>query len=174
MPIYHRLGDLPPKRHTQFRKPDGGLYHEQVFGTVGFEGTSSLLYHLQPPTQVEAVGPPQDISPKIAVENNLTMRKLLGFSIKPMDDFLDSRVPLLVNKDVTLGVAAPRHSLTDYFYKNAGADELLFIHKGSGKLRTAFGSIPFEYGDYLVIPRGMIYQIEFDTDNNRLLYLETH
>ncbi len=112
MPIYYRLGEVPLKRHTQFRKPDGSLYHEQVFGTIGFEGTSSLLYHLQPPTKIIKVAPPQDISSKIAVENNLTMRKLLGFSVKPMDDFLDSRVALLVNKSVTIGVAAPRRSLT--------------------------------------------------------------
>jgi homogentisate 1,2-dioxygenase len=174
MPIYHRLGDIPHKRHTQFEKPGGGLYNEQVFGTVGFEGMSSLLYHVHRPTQVKEVAPPQDVSPQIAVANNLTMRKLLGFSVKPEDDFLDSRVPLLLNSDLTIGLAAPRKSLTGYFYKNADADELFFIHKGSGKLRTMFGSIPFEYGDYLVIPRGMIYQIEFDTADNRLLYLESH
>ncbi|MBU1820291.1 MAG: homogentisate 1,2-dioxygenase [Bacteroidetes bacterium] len=174
MPIYHRLGNIPHKRHTQFEKPDGGLYYEQVFGTVGFEGMSSLLYHVHRPTQVKQVADPQDVSPRIAVENNLTMRKLIGFSVPPADDFLESRIPLLLNRDVTLGLAAPRQSLTDYFYKNADADELLFIHKGSGTLRTMFGSIPFEYGDYLIIPRGMIYQIEFDTADNRILYLESH
>ena len=174
MPIYHRLGNIPHKRHTQFEKPDGGLYYEQVFGTVGFEGMSSLLYHVHRPTQVKQVADPQDVSPRIAVENNLTMRKLIGFSVPPADDFLESRIPLLLNRDVTLGLAAPRQSLTDYFYKNADADELLFVHKGSGTLRTMFGSIPFEYGDYLIIPRGMIYQIEFDTADNRILYLESH
>lgn len=174
MPIYHTLGNLPHKRHTQFEKPSGGLYYEQVFGTVGFEGTSSLLYHVHRPTQVKEVGTPQDVSPTIAVENNLTMRKLLGFAVEPADDFLASRVPLLVNRDVTIGVAAPRQSLREYFYKNADADELLFVHRGSGKLRTLLGSISFEYGDYLVIPRGMIYQIDFDTTDNRLLYLESH
>ncbi len=174
MPIYHRLGDIPHKRHTQFEKPDGGLYYEQVFGTVGFEGMSSLLYHVHRPTQVKQVADPQDVSPRIAVENNLTMRKLIGFSVTPVDDFLESRIPLLVNRDITIGLAAPRQSLTEYFYKNADADEMLFIHRGSGKLRTMFGTIPFEYGDYLIIPRGMIYQIEFDTSDNRLLYLESH
>jgi homogentisate 1,2-dioxygenase len=174
MPIYHRLGNIPHKRHTQFEKPDGGLYYEQVFGTVGFEGMSSLLYHVHRPTQVKQVADTQDVTPRIAVENNLTMRKLIGFSVPPADDFLESRIPLLLNRDVTLGLAAPRKSLTNYFYKNADADELLFIHKGSGKLRTMFGSIAFEYGDYLIIPRGMIYQIEFDTEDNRILYLESH
>jgi homogentisate 1,2-dioxygenase len=173
MPIYHQLGQFPHKRHTQFEKPSGGLYYEQVFGTIGFDGMSSLLYHVHRPTQVQAIAPPLDVSPRLAVANNLTMRKLIGFSLPPTDDFLDSRIPLLVNKDVTIGLAAPRASLTEYFYKNADADELLFVHRGSGRLRTLLGTLPFEYGDYLVIPRGMIYQIEFDGDDNRLFYLES-
>jgi len=173
MPIYHRLGKIPQKRHTQFEKPDGGLYYEQLFGTVGFDGMSSLLYHVHRPTMVREVLASVDVSPKIAVEKNMTSRLLEGFSVEPADDFLASRVPLMVNSDINIGLAAPRKSLTDYFYKNADADELLFIHEGTGRLRTLFGTISFEYGDYLVIPRGMIYQIEFDTPNNRLLYAES-
>jgi len=173
MPIYHRLGKIPQKRHTQFEKPDGGLYYEQLFGTVGFDGMSSLLYHVHRPTMVREVLASVDVSPKIAVEKNMTSRLLEGFSVEPADDFLASRVPLMVNSDIHIGLAAPRKSLTDYFYKNADADELLFIHEGTGRLRTLFGTISFEYGDYLVIPRGMIYQIEFDTPNNRLLYAES-
>jgi homogentisate 1,2-dioxygenase len=98
---------------------------------------------------------------------------LKGFDIKPADDFLESRVPLLLNSDVTLGLAAPRQSMKDYFYKNADSDEMLFVHKGKGVLRTFMGNIPFEYGDYLIIPRGMIYSIDFETSDNRLLYLES-
>jgi len=173
MPIYHRLGKIPQKRHTQFEKPDGGLYYEQLFGTVGFDGMSSLLYHVHRPTMVREVLASVDVSPKIAVEKNMTSRLLEGFSVEPADDFLASRVPLMVNSGINIGLAAPRKSLTDYFYKNADADELLFIHEGTGRLRTLFGTISFEYGDYLVIPRGMIYQIEFDTPNNRLLYAES-
>ena len=90
----------------------------------------------------------------------------------PQDDFLESRTPLLINSDVHIGVIAPRKSMTDYFYKNASADELLFVHKGSGKLKTLLGTINFKYGDYLIIPRGMIYQIHFDNADNRLLYVE--
>jgi homogentisate 1,2-dioxygenase len=173
MPIYHKIGQVPHKRHTQFEKPGGGFYYEELFGTVGFDGMSSLLYHLHRPTQVKQVGQTMDVSPKIAVERNLTARKLIGFEVPPTDDFLEARTPLLVNGDVTFGLAAPRQSLRDYFYKNADADELLFIHKGSGTLRTMLGNIPFVYGDYLLIPRGMIYQIDFDTPENRLLYLES-
>ncbi len=173
MPIYHKLGQIPQKRHTQFRKPDGSLYNEQLFGTIGFDGMSSLLYHLHRPTQVAEIRDALDMNPRIAVDRNMTSRKLISFNVAPADDFLESRVPLMVNNDIHIGVAAPRKSLTEYFYKNADADEMLFIHKGSGTLRTLLGNIPFEYGDYLIIPRGMIYQIEFDTEDNRILWAES-
>lgn len=173
MPIYHRLGQIPPKRHTIFEKPDGGLYYEQLFGTIGFDGMSSLLYHHHRPTMVKSVSDPVDVAPKIAVEKNMLSRKLIGFDVAPKDDFLESREPMLVNSDVHVGLAAPRKSMTDYFYKNADADEMLFIHKGTGTLRTLMGNIRFEYGDYLIIPRGVIYQLEFDTEDNRILYAES-
>ena len=173
MPIYHKLGQIPQKRHTQFHKPDGNLYYEQVFGTIGFDGMSSLMYHIHRPTMVKEVGKSIDMSPKVAVDRNMMSRKLVGFDLPPQDDFLDSREAILVNNDIHIGLAAPRKSLTEYFYKNADADELLFIHKGSGVLRTLVGQIRFEYGDYLVIPRGMIYQISFDTEENRILYAES-
>ncbi len=173
MPVYHKLGEIPPKRHTQFRQPDGRLYNEQLFGTIGFDGMASLLYHIHRPTQVREIGAAVDMTPRIAVEKNMAARLLKGFDVAPADDFLESRVPLLVNSDIHIGLAAPRQSLTDYFYKNADADELIFVHHGAGVLRTLVGNIRFEYGDYLVIPRGMIYQISFDTPDNRLLYAES-
>lgn len=174
MPIYHHLGNIPPKRHTQFRTPDGELYHEQLFGTIGFGGMSSLLYHLRRPTQLKAIAASVDVSPKIAAARHIKSRKLKGFDARPEDDFLDSRKPLLTNSDATIGVAAPKQSLTEYFYKNADADEMLFVHRGTGTLRTLLGNIPFGYGDYLIIPRGVIYQIDFDTEDNRLFYCESH
>ena len=173
MPIYHRLGKIPHKRHIQFKKPNGDLYYEQLFGTIGFDGMSSLLYQHYRPTMVSEIGEAIDMTPKIAVERNMTSRKLIGFNVAPEDDFLDSRKTMLVNNDIQIGVAAPRKSLTEYFYKNADADEMIFVHQGSGKLRTLLGNIDFEYGDYLIIPRGMIYQIQFDTEENRLLYAES-
>jgi homogentisate 1,2-dioxygenase len=173
MPIYHKLGKIPPTRHTVFEKPEGGLYYEQLFGTIGFDGMSSLLYHTHRPTLVKEIRESVDMTPKIAVGKNMTSRKLLGFQAEPKDDFLESRVPLLANNDIIIGVQAPRKSMRDYFYKNADADEMLFIHKGTGTLRTFVGNIPFEYGDYLIIPRGMIYQIDFDTEDNRILYAES-
>ncbi len=173
MPVYHKLGSFPQKRHTIFKSKEDKFYYEQLFGTEGFSGMASLTYHVHRPTQVKEIVRSYSVAPKIAIDKNIKALLLKGFELKPADDFLDSRVPMLINSDVHLGLAAPRKSTKDYFYKNADADELLFIHKGSGKLRTFMGTIPFEYGDYLVIPRGMIYQIEFDTTENRLLYLES-
>lgn len=173
MPIYHKLGKIPQKRHTVFKSDAGNFYYEQLFGTEGFNNHSSLLYHTHRPTQVKEILSSKDVTPKIAVEKNIKSLLLKGFNILPEDDFLDSRKTLFVNNDCTIGLAAPRKSLTTYFYKNADADELIFIHKGSGTLRTFMGNISFEYGDYLVIPRGMIYQIEFDSEDNRLLYMES-
>lgn len=173
MPIYHKLGSFPQKRHTQFKSPKGHHYYEQLFGTEGFNGFSSLLYHTHRPTQVKEILKSYDASPKVAIDKNIKSLLLKGFEIKPTDDFLDSRKVLLFNNDVWFGLAAPRKSLRTYYYKNADADEMLFIHKGKGTLRTFMGNIPFEYGDYLIIPRGMIYQIDFETDDNRLLFLES-
>ncbi len=172
MPIYQQQGRVPPKRHTQFRKPDGGLYYEQLFGTIGFDGMASLLYHLHRPTEVIAVGEAVDVAPEIGAPAGLTMRRLTGFALPFREDYLDSRVPLLVNQDVTIGLAAVGKGNTAYFYKNADADEVLFVHQGNGILSTLLGDIRFEGGDYLVIPRGMIYQIRFESPDNRLLYLE--
>jgi len=173
MPFYHALGKIPPKRHTAMRKDDGSLYYEQLFGTVGFDGMSSLMYHLHRPTMVKDILPSIDYAPEIAVDKNMKALRLIGFDVPPQDDFLDSRTPLLVNSDVYLGVASPRKSLTEYFYKNSDADELIFVHRGSGVLRTFLGNIEFSYGDYLIIPRGMIYQISFNSEDNKLLYLES-
>ena len=173
MPLYHKLGNIPPKRHTQFEKPDGGLYYEQLFGTEGFHGNSALLYHVYRPTQIKEITKSYSVEPKIASGKNIKSLLLKGFELKPEDDFLDSRKAMLVNKDCTIGLAAPRKSLRNYFYKNADADEMIFIHKGKGKLRTMMGNIPFEYGDYLIIPRGLIYQIDFETSENRLFYVES-
>ncbi len=173
MPFYHKLGRIPEKRHTQFRKENGELFHEQLFGTIGFDGMSSLLYHNHPPTQVKEIKGSKDISPEIAQHKSLQAKSFTGFNVKPTKDYLESRVPVLVNNDCHISLAAPLASQEDYFYKNTDADEVLFIHKGSGKLKTLVGNIDFEYGDYLVIPRGMIYQITFNDEDNRLFIVES-
>lgn len=173
MPFYHKLGKFPSKRHTQFRQENGQLYHEQLFGTIGFDGMSSLLYHIQPPTVVKEILESKNVAPEIAIDKNMQMRSLQGYQVKPTDDYLESRVPVLVNSDLYIELASPKKSMSDYFYKNADADEVIFIHRGSGTLKTQLGNIPFGYGDYLVVPRGMIYQIQFDSEDNRLFIVQS-
>lgn len=173
MPFYYKLGNFPAKRHVQFRKPDGNLYYEELFGTEGFSSLSSLMYHVHRPTMVKSINSAIDLTPVAAVAKNITSRMIRGFDAQPKDDFLDARTIIMFNNDLNMAVAAPKKSLRNYFYKNADADEMIFIHKGSGKLRTMLGNIDFEYGDYLIIPRGITYQIDFDTEDNRLLIVES-
>ena len=173
MPRYHSLGKIPPKRHTQFRTPAGSLYSEQLFGTIGFDGMYTNSYHVHRHTMVKAIKNQYSVAPKIAKQNNIQSYRFRGFQIAPQNDYLESRKAVLTNSDCTIILAAPKNSLTDYFYKNTDSDELLFVHKGSGKLRTHLGNLDFKYGDYLLIPRGIIYQIDFDTQDNRLFIVES-
>jgi len=173
MPYYHKAGKFPKKRHTQFRKSDGSLYSEELVSTEGFSSTYSLVYHCHPPTLVKAIGEPKNIAPKAKIDNNMQNRSFLTFKTAPKDDYLESRVIQLFNNDLYVTSAAPKQSMTDYFYKNADADEVIFVHEGSGVLKTLYGNIPFEYGDYLVVPRGVIYQLHFNDTNNRLMITES-
>ena len=170
---YYSLGSIPPKRHTQFRKPDGSLYKEELFSTEGFSDLHSLLYHCNPPTQIVQVGEPYSVAPKIIEDKQLKHRSLKGWNVAPEEDYIKSRKPLLVNADCKISVAAPTKSMTDYFFKNADADEVIFIHKGDGTLKTMYGNLDFGYGDYVVVPRGTIYQLEFKGTDNRLLIVES-
>lgn len=173
MPFYHRTGKFPQKRHIQYRKPDGGLYQEELVSTEGFSNVSTLIYHVHPPTLVKHIGDPIDARPKYVVDNNLKHRSFTTFSFDAQDDYLESKRILMGNSDLLVGTAAPKKSMSDYYYKNADADEILFIHEGEGKLKTIYGNIDFEYGDYLVIPRGTIYQMDFNGENNRILITES-
>ncbi|ALU73888.1 homogentisate 1,2-dioxygenase [Tenacibaculum finnmarkense genomovar finnmarkense] len=174
MPFYHKLGNIPPKRHTQFRKEDGSLYYEQLFGTIGFDGMSTNSYHEFRPTMVKEIRRQYSVKPKIAKANNIQSYRFRGFQVAPENDYLESRKIVLTNSDCNIILAAPKQSTTDYFYKNSDADEVIFIHKGTGKLRTMLGNINFKYGDYLVIPRGIIYKLDFDDQNNRLFIVESY
>ena len=173
MPRYHKLGNIPLKRHTIHKSNDDKFYYEELFGTIGFDGMSSLIYHTHRPTQVKDILKSYEVKPKIAVENNMKSLMLKGFQVKPENDYLESRKCILINNDCQIVLAAPKKSLNTYFYKNTDSDEVIFVHKGSGKLRTFLGNIDFSYGDYLVIPRGVIYQINFDSSDNRLFIVES-
>jgi homogentisate 1,2-dioxygenase len=173
MPHYYRAGQIPPKRHTQFRKPDGGLYAEELVSTEGFSSVYSLVYHVHPPTRVTEVGKPYDWAPRAAVKTNMQHRAYRCFDVGPRPDYLESREYLFFNADCQISVAAPQHGTRNYFFKNADADEMIFIHQGSGRLKSMFGEVAFGYGDYVMVPRGVIYQMEFDSEDNRLFIVES-
>ncbi len=173
MPHYKTLGVIPHKRHTQFRKPDGSLYSEQLFSTEGFSNDYSISYHTYAPTLIVNCDDPIDVSPIVAEEKMLKHRSFEGFNVKPEADFLNSRMAVLVNADCHIVLAAPQKSMVDYFYKNADADEMIFVHEGSGVVKTCYGELEFSYGDYIVLPRGTIYQIHFNNEKNRLFIVES-
>jgi homogentisate 1,2-dioxygenase len=174
MPFYHKLGSIPHKRHTVFQSPKGKHYYEQLFGTVGFAGMSSLLYHTYRPTMVKDIGQSIDLRPQIAMERNLKSYRLYGFDVPQKADYLEARTPVLVNSDVHIELAAATNLQMDYFYKNTDADEMIFVHRGKGTLKTLLGNIHFAGGDYLLIPRGIIYQLEFEDTDNRLFIVTSH
>lgn len=174
MSVYQKHGTIPRKRHVVFRNEKEELFHEELFGTEGFGGTSSLVYHLNPPTMVKHLGESYSVRPEIAIEDNLKALSFLSFGIPQCDDYIESRKVLFVNDDMQIGIARPKNSMNDYFFKNADSDELIFVHLGSGVLKTMYGSVEFEYGDYIVITRGTVYQMKFVDENNHLLIIESH
>lgn len=174
MPVYQKHGIVPDKRHVVFRQKNGELYHEELFGTEGFSSTSSLVYHLNPPTMVKDIGKAYWAKPEVAIEDNLKALSFKGLEVEPSADYLESRKVFFFNDDMQIGMAAPTQTMEDYFFKNADSDEMLFIHKGSGRCKTMYGTVDFEYGDYVIIPRGTVYKLEFDTLDNKILFVEAY
>lgn len=172
MPTYMKFGSIPPKRHTQFRKPDGSLYSEEVFGTKGFSGIASILYHCYPPTQATEYAYLGEMKPQIVDDPTLRHRHLKTWNIPAKGDPISGRTILLANNDVNIGLCRPAETM-ECFYKNADGDDLLFIHEGSGRLETTFGTLEYHAGDYLVIPRGIIYRVVPTTTESRMLIIES-
>ena len=170
---YIDRGSIPQKRHTIYKSKEGKFYYEQLFGTEGFHGVSSLLYHIHRPTQIKKIGTPLDVSPKVAVEKNIAPRRFQGKNLAPEQDFLESRKILMFNNDLKMGLAKPLQSMT-YFYKNGHQDELYFVHEGEGILKTMLGNLEFGKGDYLIIPRGTIFQFEFHSTSTVLFFVESN
>jgi homogentisate 1,2-dioxygenase len=172
--FYHCLGEIPPKRHTQFRKPDSSLYHEELVSSLGFSGIYSNLYHIYAPTRVKGVKKQEDYGYQLDKSYGLKHTHLNTSGIETTGkDFLESRKYLLANNDVALAICCPTGKSTDYFYKNAEGDEIIFIHDGSGTFYSQLGKIKVHQGDYIVIPRTTIYKIEWDEDPVRLLIIES-
>ncbi len=168
MPRYVRLGELPRKHHIQFRKPDGGLYAEQLFSTRGFSGPMSTLYHFNLPTEVASWEDRGSVRPTYLEDEPLRHRHLKTARLKPCGDAITGRIPLMGNNDVEWNQVIAADQM-DYYYKNADGDECLFVHDGDGEMESLFGSISFKKGDYLVIPRGTIYRLKFDKLPVRML-----
>ncbi len=158
MPSYVRAGELPHKRHIQFRKPDGGLYAEELFSTKGFESIYSLLYHLRPPTATLEVRPWKRAAIRLEPNDPLRNRHLKTAKITTTGDAIESRTPLLGNADLLISIADAAKPM-ETFYRNAGGDELLFIHRGEGTLQTQFGDLAYRAHDYIVIPTGTTYRV---------------
>jgi homogentisate 1,2-dioxygenase len=171
MPFYHKLGEIPHKRHTQFRKPDGGLYREEVMGLEGFSGVQSLLYHHFLPPRVLKIEDCGASVPQYADFGALQHRAFKTVDAPPCGDAFTARRTLMGNKDVTLGVSRPTESMP-YFYRNGQAYEVWFVHEGHGMLRTQFGNLPYEPGDYIVIPFGTTWQMSIGNDEQRFFVIE--
>jgi homogentisate 1,2-dioxygenase len=158
MPYYSKLGRLPAKRHVIFRRPDGALYSEELFGTEGFSGPSSTMYHIHPPTQVYGWTPRYSTKVEYVEKDIMRMRHLKSAPMKPKGDAVTGRVVLFGNSDCEMAVCNPAEQM-GYHFKNGQGDECLFVHFGSGVCHTMMGTLKFGPKDYLVIPKGVIYTI---------------
>jgi len=173
--FYVRRGNVPPKRHTQHRAPDGSLYAEELFGVEGFTGRSSLLYHLVPPTRTHKVERGRTITLEAADDGTQRHHLIKTGALEPKGDVISGRVPLFFNGDVVVGVARPAEPMpAGTFYRNSEADEMFFVHEGSGVFDSVFGALPYGPGDYLVIPIGTTWRLDPDADSpQRFLWLES-
>jgi homogentisate 1,2-dioxygenase len=174
MTYYYALGEIPPKRHTQFRQPDGSLYHEEVMGIHGFAGIQSILYHLNPPTRIQKVEVESVVEIPYEEQGALRPRHLRSANIPEGGDAVEGRIPLMGNSDMVLYVARPNKPM-DYWYKFAHGDEVLFIHDGTGVLESQFGHLRYRPGDYLVIPTGVQWRLVPDEGvEQRMLVIEAY
>jgi homogentisate 1,2-dioxygenase len=171
---YVSRGSVPPHRHTQHRSPDGRLYAEELFGVEGFTGRSSLLYHLTPPTVTHRIEPVREVRLERAEDAVHRHHLVKAWGLEPKGDVVTGRVPLFFNNDVVMGIVRPAAANPPAsFYRNGVADEMLFVHEGTGVCDTVFGPIRYGPGDYLVLPIGTTWRLDPDPGSpQRMLYLE--
>ena len=170
---YYKLGNIPHKRHTQFRQPDGSLYHEELMGIHGFDGNQSILYHLRPPTQVRHAELVRKVEIDYEEQGHVRHRHLQAAAIEAGGNAVDGRVTMMGNNDVVLHVVRPTEAM-DYYYRFAHGDEVIFIHDGTGVLESQFGTLHYRPGDYLVIPTGVMWRILPDAGvEQRMLVIES-
>lgn len=172
MTYYYKLGEMPHKRHVQFRQKDGSLYHEEVMGIHGFAGIQSILYHLRPPTRVRQVEVARPVQIDYEEQGSLRHRHFRSADIPEGGDAVRGRVPLMGNQDVVLYAVRPTEAM-DYWYRFAHGDETLFVHDGTGVLESQFGDLRYRPGDYLVLPTGTMWRLVPDDGvAQRLLVIE--
>lgn len=172
MPMYRTLGSIPRKRHMVFRQPEGGLYAEELIGNKGFVGPSSLLYHLDQPTKVVASRLVATLEWRTEADGAFGHRHFKTAQLGRAQSLTLDRVPLLVNADVAMSMALPSRD-DDFYFRNAQGDEVIYVSDGAGVLETQLGEIDFSRGDYLVIPRGILYRARFTTPDVRCLVIES-
>jgi homogentisate 1,2-dioxygenase len=172
MPIYHRLGRVPRKRHVAFRKDDGSIHYEELVGNQGFNGPSSLLYHLRLPTAVSGVRQLRGLGwvaePERVVRHRHFRTSGLATGPSPVLD----RVPLLFNSDVAIEMARPRKE-DAFFYRNGQGDEIVYVVEGEGVLESSFGELAWRAGDYVVVPRGVLHRFRLGKGPFRFLVIES-
>jgi homogentisate 1,2-dioxygenase len=157
MPYYRSVGEVPPKRHTQFRQPDGSLYAEELMGQEGFSSDSSLLYHRHLPTAIVAAEPYQPPAEARTPNQPLKPRHLRTHKIDTGGDAVLGRAHLLANDDCRISyVVADRPSP---LYRNAIGDECLYLEEGTVRLESTFGSLALNPGDYAIVPRSVIFRV---------------
>jgi homogentisate 1,2-dioxygenase len=172
MPIYHRLGQIPRKRHSAFRRTDGALQPEELVGNKGFTGPSSLLYHLRRPTAAISIRHLREITWESDPDRSLRHRHFKTHGLSGGPSATLDRIPLLFNHDVALAFVKPEEE-DRFFYRNSQGDELIFVSDGAGVLESQMGELPFGRGDYLVIPRGILHRYRFEPGSTRLLAIES-
>ncbi|ARV60792.1 homogentisate 1,2-dioxygenase [Nostocales cyanobacterium HT-58-2] len=174
MTYYYKLGNIPHKRHTQFRQPNGSLYHEELIGIHGFSGIQSLLYHLRPPTQIQKILLQTTVDIPYEETDSLRPRHLRTANVELGGDAVEARIPLMANMDICISVARPQLSMS-YWYRFAHGDEVIFIHDGTGILESQYGILRYHPGDYLVIPCGVLWRIIPDANTEqRMLVIEAN
>jgi homogentisate 1,2-dioxygenase len=172
--FYLSRGRVPRRRHGQHRARDGSPYVEELFGTEGSAGRSSLLYHRVSPTRTHRIEPLGAVAVHEADDGVHRQRLIAAAGLPPRGDAITGRVPLLLNADVTMGVVRPAEPMAEtLFYRNGEADELLFVDEGSGLFDSLFGPLRYGSGDYIVIPIGTTWRLAPDEGSaQRMVWLE--
>src|SRR5581483_12271159 len=170
MPFYQRLGDVPRKRHVQFRE-NGSLLTEEVMGLEGFSGMESILYHLQSPCRVKEVGAFEPLAREEWVPEAHAHRLFNTYDVPAAGDEVTGRRLLMWNADVEISLCRPAETMPEgEFFRNGEGDEVIFVHEGRGTLETIFGELPYRDGDYVVVPRGTTYRFRPEGPQRYLVF----